>query len=442
MNFNEQISVELPNEFGGSDRKKTVILANNNRKYLLKLPDPTREKGKKEELSYINNVFSEYIGCMIAKSIGIPVQDVVLGEYTFENSGKTVPACACGDIRRGNEILYEIDKQELSSFMDGRGIKETTFESANEMFSTLEKYGLNEKELEEFYFDTFVFDALIGNTDRHNGNWGFLMAPDSPARIAPVYDCGSSLFPVASDDMIEQANIQNVALGTYSAIRDENLRRINYHEIFTKAENEQVNKALKRMFPRINIGTIYGIIDSTPYLSDIRRGFYKEFVRINYEQTLIKGLVNAMDKEIPEKEDTNSEIDYYAFYQKNIRCIKDLPEFVPHIANISGKSFRVMRVSSQYAITFEDIGATSIFFLQSNDSKVKRTMEIFKYLGANEIFEENKKEYNARETDDNDLYAILNSDDGSNLGENAPAQSEADVSDILNELGDDGISLG
>lgn len=76
---------------------------------------------------------------MIAKSMGIPAQDVVLGEYTFEKSGKTVPACACGDIRIGNETLYEIDKQELSIFVDERDNKETTFEFVNEIFCTLKK---------------------------------------------------------------------------------------------------------------------------------------------------------------------------------------------------------------------------------------------------------------------------------------------------------------
>lgn len=290
MNINEKISAELPNEFGGSDRKKTVIFAHDGRKYLLKFPDPTRERGKKEELSYKNNVFSEYIGCMIAKSIGLPAQDVILGEYTFTEKGKTVPACACGDIRRGNEMLYEVDKQELGSFMDERDRRDITFESVNEIFSILEKYGLNKAELEEFYFNTFVFDALIGNTDRHNGNWGFLMAPGHPARIAPIYDCGSSLFPIASDDMIVQGNIQNIAMGICSAVRDENLRRINYHEFFVQAKNEQINAALKRIFPKINMNVIYDIIDNTPYLSDVRRNFYKTFINTNYEQTLKKGL--------------------------------------------------------------------------------------------------------------------------------------------------------
>ena len=39
-------------------------------------------------------------------------------------------------------------------------------------------------------------DALLGNFDRHNGNWGILVDEESQtAEIAPVYDCGSCLYP-------------------------------------------------------------------------------------------------------------------------------------------------------------------------------------------------------------------------------------------------------
>ena len=41
-----------------------------------------------------------------------------------------------------------------------------------------------------------------------------------------------------------------------------------------------------------------------------------------------------------------------------------------------------MKVSSQYAITFDETGATSIFYLQSNNDRAKRTAEIFEYLGV------------------------------------------------------------
>lgn len=75
INFNE--GLELPNRFSGSEKKKTIIFQN--RRYLVKFPDPAREK--KLETSYINNVYSEYIGSLIFKSAGMPTQTTVLGTY-------------------------------------------------------------------------------------------------------------------------------------------------------------------------------------------------------------------------------------------------------------------------------------------------------------------------------------------------------------------------
>lgn len=53
---------------------------------------------------------------------------------------------------------------------------------------------------------TVAFDTLIGNTDRHSQNWGFLVQrrPDGSGVhvMAPVYDNGSSLGWVTRDDDI------------------------------------------------------------------------------------------------------------------------------------------------------------------------------------------------------------------------------------------------
>ena len=50
----------------------------------------------------------------------------------------------------------------------------------------------------------FIVDALIGNWDRHNGNWGFLYnSRTDEMTLAPVFDCGSSLFPQADDDIMQ-----------------------------------------------------------------------------------------------------------------------------------------------------------------------------------------------------------------------------------------------
>lgn len=47
-----------------------------------------------------------------------------------------------------------------------------------------------------YWSDMLLFDALIGNTDRHQDNWGLLWQTTNnklKVRIAPVFDNGTSL---------------------------------------------------------------------------------------------------------------------------------------------------------------------------------------------------------------------------------------------------------
>ena len=59
----------------------------------------------------------------------------------------------------------------------------------------------------QHFWNVFVVDALLGNSDRHNGNWVFLYDDSTKeASPAPIYDCGSCLLPQADDC---EANINN-----------------------------------------------------------------------------------------------------------------------------------------------------------------------------------------------------------------------------------------
>lgn len=48
-----------------------------------------------------------------------------------------------------------------------------------------------------YWAEVFLFDALIGNTDRHQDNWGILIDLDDSdpisTRLAPIFDNGTSL---------------------------------------------------------------------------------------------------------------------------------------------------------------------------------------------------------------------------------------------------------
>ena len=105
-------AIEEFNNYKGSEKKKTLIY--NNKKYLVKFPDPIREKNK--NISYINNAFSEYVGSNIFKIVGFKTQNTILGNYTYNGKDKIV--CACEDFTDENSILYEFESLALSTNPD------------------------------------------------------------------------------------------------------------------------------------------------------------------------------------------------------------------------------------------------------------------------------------------------------------------------------------
>ena len=132
-------------------------------------------------------------------------------------------------------------------------------------------------------------DALLGNFDRHNGNWGFLYDDiNNEAEIAPVYDCGSCLLPQADDKVMQKvlSNEAELHARIYqfpTSVVKLNGRKINYYDILSKAKNEDCNEGLKRIVPRINIEEIGKLIDEIPYISDLQKGFYKQYLSARYE---------------------------------------------------------------------------------------------------------------------------------------------------------------
>jgi HipA-like C-terminal domain len=52
---------------------------------------------------------------------------------------------------------------------------------------------------------TLAFDALIGNTDRHTQNWGFLIGPGPKYSLAPAFDNGTSLGYIIREEELERS---------------------------------------------------------------------------------------------------------------------------------------------------------------------------------------------------------------------------------------------
>ena len=269
-------AIEEFNNYKGSEKKKTLIY--NNNKYLVKFPDPVREKNK--NISYINNAFSEYVGSNIFKIVGFKVQNTILGKYIYNGKEKIV--CACKDFTDSEHVLYEFENLALSTNPDKK--IETELSDIIEVIK--ESKMINTAETIEKFWNMFVIDSLIGNTDRHNGNWGFLLNKIiGKVEFSPIYDCGSCLNPMLEDEELHQINeteLKNLAINCYSCIK-ENGKKINYMTYIKQMKNNECNAAIKRVFKKIDIIKIEDFINSIEGITNIRKEFYKNIIEQRYE---------------------------------------------------------------------------------------------------------------------------------------------------------------
>lgn len=161
--------------YGGKNGGKICVIYNNE-DYMLKFPS-LNEKAINEH-EYSNSCISEYISCNIIKTLGLKVQETILGTYKIN----------------GNEKISEIINNEEE--MDAR---------------------------------VFIF-------------------PTSALKI--------------------------------------NDKKINYFEFISNLENEECNRALLRIYPKIDIKKINEIIDDTPSISIVRKEFYKKIIKLRYEKII------------------------------------------------------------------------------------------------------------------------------------------------------------
>ena len=269
-------AIEEFNNYKGSEKKKTLIY--NKKKYLVKFPDPIREKNR--NISYINNAFSEYVGSNIFKIVGFKTQNTILGKYEYKGKEKIV--CACEDFTDDENVLYEFENLALSTNPDKK--IETELNDIIEVIEECKMIDAEETKLK--FWDMFVIDSLIGNTDRHNGNWGFLLNKNTgKVEFSPIYDCGSCLNPMLEDEEMEKINeteLKNLAINCYSCLK-ENGKKINYMTYIKQMKNEECNNAIKRLFANINIIEINKFIDNIECMSNVRKEFYKRIIEQRYD---------------------------------------------------------------------------------------------------------------------------------------------------------------
>lgn len=282
----------LNKAYGGANGNKLCIIYNNT-KYMLKFPShPT----KKTMLSYANGCISEYISCHIYQMLEIPVQETILGLYYVHQNPKLVVACK--DFTSPGIILQDfasIKNQVIDSEHQGRG---TDLPSV--LDAILSHPNIDNSEVLNRFWDMFIIDAFLGNFDRHNGNWGFLYNEQTDSlTLAPVYDCGSCLYPQADKETIQKilSNEGERHTRVYNfptSALQENGRKISYYTFLTNTNNENCLQAILRNFEKIDLSKIYDFIDSIKEIDLLQKQFYKTMLQERYDRILVNDFSSSL----------------------------------------------------------------------------------------------------------------------------------------------------
>lgn len=263
--------------YNGANGKK-IAVSYMGATWILKFPPDAHDKPN--DLSYSNSNISEHLGSTIYRQLGIPAQDTMLG---IHRNGREKVVCACRDFTRPGIRLYDfcsIKNTVLDGESGGTGTE------LNDVLQTIEMQSFMDPTLVlNRFWQMFVVDALLGNFDRHNGNWGFLVDENTGAsELAPVFDCGSCLLPQADDSIMQRCLLSEDEMNARIFVFPASMikidgRKISYFD-FLHAPNRPagLQAAIDLLLPRIKELDFAALVESTPYLSDLQRQFYVHYL--------------------------------------------------------------------------------------------------------------------------------------------------------------------
>ena len=130
-----------------------------------------------------NEPYSEYYAAQLAQTMGLKHID-----YSLASWKKSI--CSVCEIFTSKDVSY-VPIWKFGDFP-------TVVDVANYLKTLGDDY-YND------FVDMMIFDALIYNTDRHQGNFGLLIdsRTNKPISLAPIFDNGLGLFPYAMDNDLE-----------------------------------------------------------------------------------------------------------------------------------------------------------------------------------------------------------------------------------------------
>lgn len=282
-------------------------ITDNNDDYIVKLPKDT-----------ISSLYSEHVASRFIRNLGIDCHETWLGYYNKQ------PVVILKDFTTKEDKLRSFASTGQSSEDTTLEGKKYTYKDVTYLIKNNNKFSSVDKQnMMTMFWDMFICDAILGNRDRHKGNWGY-MQNENKFRPAPLYDNGASLFPDVETRMHEYVeHIKNNTEYRFIYERSEKFpaslfqveydngkcKRTNYYEILSdlrispilakevkilrnKKGFTQVYEAITRSVLSANniipyeYKRFYILITCTRYLHLIERKSIKESYLIAYRRLM------------------------------------------------------------------------------------------------------------------------------------------------------------
>jgi hypothetical protein len=257
-------SMRNEQHYTGVTRKFGVTIDGEN--YIVKFP----------KSGLISQVYSEYVSSRFICNIGVPCQDVWLGFY------KDQLVVIIKDFKKEGEALHAFKDTRQSSEDTSLSMREYTYADVIHLIETHTKLqpAMRPAMIKQFW-EQFMCDAILGNRDRHSGNWGYLSTPNGYVP-APVFDNGGSLFPDIETRIYDYAENRFQFLAERAekfpaslfkiALPDGTFRRTNYYEVCGQVK-----------LPELTLQRVMDAIEkATAYVMEPYKEFYRSIVCVRF----------------------------------------------------------------------------------------------------------------------------------------------------------------
>lgn len=278
---------DMTTPYSGSDRKEGLISPDGKR-YLVKYAE-AHTRLNDLDTSYVNNVISEYLSSHILDIAGFEVHRTFIG-----TRGEHL-LVACENFTSDHQYLIEFGQYMRKHYDSGDIGRVPDIRQISHVLRHDPVLCGYSEDLWASYWERFIGDALVGNFDRHMGNWGYITdTKNQTIYPAPIYDNGSTLFPALSEKAIREdilpskKELLKRTLLFPKAALTVNGNKAGYLDMLSSGYEPSLTQAVIKTVPAIldKMPCISQFIDDQGFLSDTRKRFYKTMLHTRMQAIL------------------------------------------------------------------------------------------------------------------------------------------------------------